>query len=113
VIAIAPNDPEAYYTTVGFRGLGAGIQECDGRFLPPMDLPMWAMEIRKRARGACEKLKAANADLVNEGLQYLHKAVELNPTYDDAMQYLQLTYRRKADLECGDEAARKGRYGSG
>ena len=29
------------------------------------------------------------------------------PTYDDAMQYLQLTYRRKADLECGDEAARK------
>jgi hypothetical protein len=23
------------------------------------------------------------------------------------MQYLQLTYRRKADLECGDEAARK------
>jgi len=44
---------------------------------------------------------------VNEGLQYLNKAVELNPTYDDAMQYLQLTYRRKADLECGDEAARK------
>ncbi len=40
-------------------------------------------------------------------MQYLHKAVELNPTYDDAMQYLQLTYRRKADLECGDEAARK------
>ena len=52
-------------------------------------------------------MQAANTDLVNEGLQYLHKAVELNPTYDDAMQYLQLTYRRKADLECGDEAARK------
>ena len=40
-------------------------------------------------------------------MQYLNKAVELNPTYDDAMSYLQLTYRRKADLECGDEAARK------
>jgi hypothetical protein len=44
---------------------------------------------------------------VNEGLQYLTKAVELNPTYDDAMQYLQLTYRRKADLECGDDAAQR------
>ena len=40
-------------------------------------------------------------------MQYLKKAVELNPTYDDAMQYLNLTYRRKADLECGDDAARK------
>ena len=40
-------------------------------------------------------------------MQYLNKAVELNPTYDDAMQYLNLTYRRKADLECGDDAARK------
>jgi hypothetical protein len=61
----------------------------------------------KKSKGACQKLQAANTDLVNEGLQYLNKAVELNPTYDDAMSYLQLTYRRKADLECGDEAARK------
>jgi hypothetical protein len=33
--------------------------------------------------------------------------VDLNPNYDDAMQYIQLTYRRKADLECGNDAARK------
>ena len=42
-----------------------------------------------------------------KGFNICNKAVELNPTYDDAMQYLQLTYRRKADLECGDEPARK------
>ncbi len=65
------------------------------------------MATRRRARRAAQKLQEANTALVNEGLQYLNKAVELNPTYDDAMQYLQLTYRRKADLECGDEAARK------
>ena len=29
------------------------------------------------------------------------------PRYDDAMAYLQLMYRRKADLECGNEEARK------
>jgi hypothetical protein len=44
---------------------------------------------------------------VNDGLKNLLKAVELNPNYDDAMQYIQLTYRRKADLECGNDAARK------
>jgi tetratricopeptide (TPR) repeat protein len=40
-------------------------------------------------------------------MKNLQKAIELNPNYDDAMQYLQLTYRRKADLECGNDAARK------
>ena len=31
----------------------------------------------------------------------------INKTYDDAMSYLNLTNRRKADLACGDDAARK------
>src|ERR1035437_1300711 len=62
---------------------------------------------KKMTKGACAKLQAANGALVNEGLEKLQKAVDLNPTYDDAMQYLQLTYRRKADLECPNDAARK------
>jgi len=33
--------------------------------------------------------------------------VNINPNYDAAMSFLNLTYRRKADLECGDDAARK------
>ena len=61
----------------------------------------------KKTKGACQKLVDQNTDLVAEGLQYLSKAVELNPTYDEAMTYLNLTYRRKADMECGDDAARK------
>jgi tetratricopeptide (TPR) repeat protein len=44
---------------------------------------------------------------VNEAMKYLQQAVNINPNYDDAMQYLNLNYRRKADLECGDDAARK------
>ena len=40
-------------------------------------------------------------------MKYLQKAVNINPNYDDAMSYLNLTYRRKADLECGNDAARK------
>jgi tetratricopeptide (TPR) repeat protein len=105
VIAIAPNDPEAYYT-VGFVDWrqawnnAVTILAADGLTDAGDGNP-------KKSKGACLKLQAANTDLVNEGLQYLNKAIALNPTYDDAMQYLQLTYRRKADLECGDDAARK------
>jgi hypothetical protein len=40
-------------------------------------------------------------------MKYLQQAININPTYDDAMQYLQLDYRTKADMECGDDAARK------
>ncbi len=33
--------------------------------------------------------------------------MSINPTYEEAMTYLNLMNRRKADLECGDDAARK------
>jgi tetratricopeptide (TPR) repeat protein len=61
----------------------------------------------KKSKDVCAKLVAANTDLVNEAMKYLQQAVNINPNYDDAMSYLNLTYRRKADLECGNDAARK------
>ena len=105
VIALSPNDPEAYYT-VGFVDWTLAYKNAI-TILAADGLTDAGDGNPKKSKGACQKLQAANTELVNEGLQYLQKAVELNPTYDDAMQYLKLTYRRKADLECGDEAARK------
>ena len=61
----------------------------------------------KMSKDVCAKLTTQNTTLVNEALQYLTNAVNIRPTYDDAMQYLNLTYRRKADLECGNDGARK------
>ncbi len=55
----------------------------------------------------CSQLAQENAAPLNSSLQYLNKSVDLNPNYDDAMQYLNLDWRRKADIECGNEAARK------
>ena len=55
----------------------------------------------------CQQLSTENTPLLDSALEYLNKAVELNPTYDDAMSYLNLTWRRKADIECGNDAARK------
>jgi tetratricopeptide (TPR) repeat protein len=105
VIAIDPNDAEAYYTVgvvdwmLAYKNaitvLAADGLTDDGQGNP------------KKSKAACQKIQAANTDLVNEGLQYLNKAVELRADYDDAMTYLNLTNRRKADMECGDDNARK------
>jgi hypothetical protein len=58
-------------------------------------------------KGACAKIKAANTNLVNEAMKFLTKAIDLNPNYDDAMTYLQLDYRSKANLDCPNDEARK------
>lgn len=45
-----------------------------------------------------EELKAKYSDLVAEGIKHLDKAVEIDPEYDDAMAYLNLLIRERADL---------------
>lgn len=105
VIAIAPNDAEAHYTVGVVDWMQAyksaiTILAADGSTDDGNGNP-------KKSKGACQKLQNANNALVAEGMQFLDKAVAINPTYDDAMQYLNLTYRRKADLECPDDNARK------
>lgn len=52
-----------------------------------------------------ETIRVENQQLVEEGLRYLKQAIEDRPDYDDAMAYLNLTYRRKADLDHGDKRA--------
>jgi tetratricopeptide (TPR) repeat protein len=52
-------------------------------------------------------LKEENGPLVDEALDYLKMALVARPTYDDAMTYLNLIYRRKADVDYGDPAAVK------
>lgn len=61
----------------------------------------------KDQKKACAELKAKNAAFIVEGIDSLKKAIELRPDYDDAMAYLNLMYREKADLECDDLVARE------
>jgi tetratricopeptide (TPR) repeat protein len=106
VIAIAPNDAEAYYT-IGVIDWTTEHYKNTVPILAADGLTDDGEGNVKKSKAACEKLKAANTDLVNEAFEYLNKAIELQPEYEDAMAYLQLTYRSKANLECGDDAARK------
>ena len=106
MIALAPDDPEAYYivgsidwnlehykNTVPILAADGLVDDGEGN--------------KKMTKGACAKVKAANTDLVNEATKFLTKAIDLNPNYDDAMTYLQLNYRSKANLDCPNDEARK------
>jgi tetratricopeptide (TPR) repeat protein len=43
-------------------------------------------------------------DTVDDGIAKLQKAISLQPDYDDAMAYLNLVYRQKADMETSSDA---------
>jgi tetratricopeptide (TPR) repeat protein len=49
-------------------------------------------------------LATQNGMTVDEGMTALKKAIEIKPDYDDAMAYLNLLYRQKADLESTPDA---------
>jgi tetratricopeptide (TPR) repeat protein len=106
-IQIKPDDPEPYYWigvidwTLAFRGNGE------------MRLDYNKNNIKKQVKEA-DPLPAAlrteyaskYGPLVEEGIGDLQKAISLRPDYDDAMAYLGLLYRRKADMvESADERA--------
>jgi tetratricopeptide (TPR) repeat protein len=59
----------------------------------------------KAPKKVMEPLAQQNGPLVEEGLQYLNQAVANRTNYDDAMQYLNLIYRNKADIDYGNTAA--------
>jgi TonB family protein len=52
-------------------------------------------------------INAKNAPLVEESVKYLDDALQQRPNYEDAMQYLNLTYRLKANLDRDNEQARQ------
>jgi len=55
----------------------------------------------------CQQLREHNEPVVNEGIEMLQKAMQLRENYDDAMAYLNLLYREKAEIECDDPSARQ------
>jgi tetratricopeptide (TPR) repeat protein len=59
----------------------------------------WAIVFDKAAPPPPEE----QARIIEEGLQYLDKALALNPNYEDAMTYKNLLYREKARLAATEE----------
>jgi tetratricopeptide (TPR) repeat protein len=57
--------------------------------------------------GTCQQFADEHLPEVEDGMQMLVKALEVRPDYEDAMAYMNLLYRERADLQCYDAAARK------
>ena len=102
-----PNDPEPYYSV--------GVIDWTACYQPRMEerakLGLKPDENlnpkNKEQKTACSELKEKNGPSIQEGIESLNKAIQLRPDYDDAMAYLNLMYREKADVECDDLAARQ------
>jgi tetratricopeptide (TPR) repeat protein len=105
IISLAPNDAEANYT-IGVIDWTQAYKNAV-QILAEQNLQDDGNGNVKMNKATCAKMKAANQPLVDEAMKYLNRAVEINPNYDDAMQYLNLNYRRKADIDCPNDAARK------
>jgi tetratricopeptide (TPR) repeat protein len=106
VIQLAPKDPEAYYI-IGSIDWNTAHYKNTVPILAADGLTDDGEGNKKMSKNACEKIKEANTDLLNDAMVNLKKAIDLNPNYDDAMSYLQLSYRSKANLDCPDDEARK------
>lgn len=106
-IQIKPDDPEPYYWigvidwTLAFRGNGEMRRDYNTNNIKKQihdDQPLPASVRTEYA--------SKYGPLVDEGIADLQKAISLKPDYDDAMAYLGLLYRRKADMvESMDERA--------
>jgi tetratricopeptide (TPR) repeat protein len=99
-----PKDPEAAYT-IGVIDWQEAYQNVLTA-LTPAGLQDDGEGNAKAPSEVMTAIKAQNGALVEEALQYLNQAVENRQNYDDAMAYINLVYRRKADLDWGDEVAR-------
>jgi len=99
-IAADPSDPELFYTvgvvdwSMAYRAISAEKAKLSAR----------AQDSLYLAAGCADARAAALAN-VNDGLAMLTKAVSLREDYDDAMVYLNLLYRARADLDCGNKEA--------
>jgi Tfp pilus assembly protein PilF len=104
LIAISPKNKEAYYTL--------GVIAWTRTFQPRMEARA-KMSMKPEDPGPLkdkkvrEQLKVKNMPVIEEGIKNLEQALQIDPEYDDAMAYLNLLHREKADLEDNPQEYKK------
>jgi tetratricopeptide (TPR) repeat protein len=104
-IDVDPNDPEIYYSV--------GVIDWTQAYKDAADLKSAnGMKVDDELKGKgsqkwCDQLKAKDEAAIDEGMKMLQTAIDKRQDYDDAMAYMNLLYRRKAnDMTCDDAQAR-------
>jgi tetratricopeptide (TPR) repeat protein len=103
---IDPKDAEPYYSI--------GVIDWTACYAPRMEkraaLGMKPEENlnpkNKDQKKLCEELQEKNGPIIQEGIDSLNKAMQMREDYDDAMAYMNLMYRERADVECDDLSQR-------
>jgi tetratricopeptide (TPR) repeat protein len=102
LIDIDPKDAELYYSIAVIDW----TQSYSARMKAYAKLGIKPEE-RQWDVGTCQPFADDHLSEVEDGMQMLVKALEVRPDYDDAMAYMNLLYRERADLHCYDAAARE------
>ncbi|MDE3110204.1 MAG: hypothetical protein KGL02_09705 [Acidobacteriota bacterium] len=105
-VQISPNDPEPYYW-VGVIDWALSYR-ANRDMRDEYNRTANAKRQIKENDPLPDKLRSQFSDkysqIVDEGIGDLEKSITLKPDYDDAMAYLNLMYRQKADMETSKEA---------
>ena len=102
--AVDPRNKEAWYSlgvivwTKAYAAIRGARSRLGMRPEDPGPIPNAAVR---------QGLKIDYDSVVDEGLSDLEKAIDLDPSYDDAMAYLNLLYRERADLRDTPEEYRE------
>ncbi|MBZ5720691.1 MAG: tetratricopeptide repeat protein [Acidobacteriia bacterium] len=99
-IEVDPNDPEPYYSVAVIDWTQSYQPRMEERAKLGLKPEEWLKD-----KKVCEGLKEKGWAIIQDGIDNLTKALQLRPDYDDAMAYMNLMYRERADLQCGDQAA--------
>ena len=103
-ITLDPNDPEPYYSVAVIDWTQSYQPRMEERAKAGLKPDEWIMKDKSNKK-VCEDLREKNSAVIEDGIAELEKALQLRPDYDDAMAYLNLLYRERADLQCDDPAA--------
>ena len=97
-IDLDPKDPESYYSigVIDWTKAYTRNSALRGKLGQEPDQPLIDAP-------ECWDLRRSNEAVVNNGIEMIAKAIELRPDYDDAMAYLNLLYRERANIQCGDK----------
>jgi len=99
---IDPNDPEPYYSVAVIDWTQTYVPRQEQRAM----LGMKPDDPLAKDKKVCATMREQNSANIQEGIDNLNKALQLRPDYDDAMAYMNLMYRERADVQCDDPAAR-------
>ncbi len=101
-----PNDPEPYYSVAVIDWTETYVPRQEERNKLGLKPDSSAEPLPVKDKKVCAMLREKNTANIQEGIDNLNKALQLRPDYDDAMAYMNLMYRERADVQCDDAAAR-------